>query len=557
MQRLGDDSWVISASDLTVLAQCPWRVARVTDEKLGKGIVVPDITDPMLQLVARLGLEHEARQLELLRSRLPRVVEITYARDFPPSDVLRWRADIEASAHATKEALTEGVDAIFQGVFYQRSLPESPFPVGFQGFADFLVNSDGTWEVWDTKLARSAKDSALIQLAAYANQLDVLGIPRSHEVRLILGDGTNSIHDVTELVPLYLDQRSDLLSLMHERIQDPLPTPWDDERYRACGTKGCPACGEQIYIHDDLFQIAGLRKTQRDKIRVAGFSTMGSFAGASRTEVHQSVTGIGRDSLSMLHLQASLQVATRKHPEGTPAWEILSPGVLALIPEPNSGDIFFDFEGDPTYQEFNAEGESPGALSHGDESWWFGIDYLFGMWGNELQDSIPGDRFSFFWAESFAQEKVALERFCALVEDRLARFPGMHVYHYAAYERTRLQAMATRHNTCQESVARLLDGVLVDLYPIVMKGVRVGLPSYSLKSLEALYFNRYTRTGIAGGSESVVAFSHYLEATRNGVDSVAQTIRESIEHYNRLDCQSTEALRDWLLSIRESTPPSL
>ena len=56
MQRLGDGSWVISATDLAVFTSCPWRLALLADEKLGKGVSVPDVTDPMMDLVARLGL---------------------------------------------------------------------------------------------------------------------------------------------------------------------------------------------------------------------------------------------------------------------------------------------------------------------------------------------------------------------------------------------------------------------------------------------------------------------------------------------------------------------
>jgi predicted RecB family nuclease len=553
MQRLGDDSWVVSASDLTALSQCPWRVARVVDQKLGKDVIVPDVDDPMMDLVARLGLEHEARQWALLKDGLPRVQEISYERDVDPQDASAWRSHIEAARAATVAAMESGVDAIFQGVFFQDSIPGAPFLVGFQGFADFVVASDRGWEVWDTKLARSAKDSALIQLASYVDQLDHLGIARSPDIRLILGDGTHSIHDVTDVIPLYLDYRRTLLGLMHERIEDPEPTPWGDPRYVACGTKGCPACSEQILLHDDLFQIAGLRKTQREKIRVAGYSTMTAFAQASRSEVRSSIHGINRDTLALLHLQASLQVATRTHPEGRPAWEVMSASMLDRIPEPDPGDVFFDFEGDPTYQEFDEQGEPLGALSTGDESVWFGIEYLFGMWGDALPGAQPGEKFVGLWAETFEEEKQALEQFCALMEQRLIDHPAMHIYHYASYERTRLATMAARHNTCQSRVDRLLDGVLIDLYPIVMKGVRIGLPSYSLKALEALYFERDTRTGIAGGGESVVAFSDYMIAKRHGLFDEATQLRESIIHYNRIDCFSTEALRDWLRSIRSDS----
>jgi predicted RecB family nuclease len=542
MQRLGDGSWVMSASDLTSLAACPWTVARTVDEKLDKGVVVPDLIDPMMELVARLGLQHEARQWGLLRESLGNVAEIQYERTVSGSDATRWRAHITQASHATHDALRSDVLAIFQGVFFQPSIPGTPFELGFQGFADFLVRADDGWEVWDSKLARSAKDSALIQLASYVDQLHWLGVEVAPEVRIILGDGTHSIHRWEDLVPEYLSAREGLIDLMHQRILDPEPSPWGDERYRACGTKGCAACSEQIILTDDLFQVAGLRKTQRDKIRVAGFATLSDFAQASRREVLGAITGIGTDALAGLHLQASLQLATRNNPGGLPAWEVLSEGVLGRIPPADPADVFFDFEGDPNYQGVH---ENAGNVTTSDESVWFGLEYLFGMWGQDIGD----DGFLGLWADNFAEEKRALEMFCTVMTARLNKNPGMHIYHYAPYERTRLATLTKRHGIAKECVAQLLDGVLVDLYPIVMKGVRIGLPSYSLKALEALYFDAGTRTGIAGGGESVAAFVDYLTARSAGLTEEAIAIKAGIINYNRIDCVSTQALRDWLIGI--------
>ena len=550
MQRLGDQSWVISASDLSQLSACPWYVARDIDQRLGKGVVIPDIDDPMMTLVTQLGLEHEARQLESMRRDFATVVEIPYERQTAPQDYTGWRQEIMVARDATLAALRDKADVVFQAAFFQEMLPESPIPAGFQGFADFLVRADSKWEVWDTKLARSAKDTALIQLAAYVDQLQFHDIPVSQEVRLVLGDGTHSIHDATELVPVYLDQRRSLLELIYEREQDPDPTPWADERYVACGTKGCPACSEQIPLHDDLFLIAGLRKTQRSKLRVAGFRTLSDFASETRQEVHSRVFGIGADTLSALHLQASLQVASRSTPTGRPAWDIISHSFLATLPDPNPGDLFFDFEGDPTYQEFNSEGRALGGLSHGEETGWFGIEYLFGVYGDGVSGS--GDSFRGLWAESFEEEEQRYREFLEIVEERLRAHPDMHVYHYAAYERTRLGVLENRYRTNSPILQRLLDTVLVDLYPIVMKSVAVGLPSYSLKALEALYFEPDTRSGIAGGGESVVAFYNYLQEKKAGHEGEADQIKSSILHYNTLDCLSTQALRNWLLQIRET-----
>ena len=546
MQRLGDGSWVISASDLAVFTSCPWRLARLADEKLGKGVSVLAITDPMMDLVARLGLEHEARQLDILTS-LMDVAELSY-EPADPHDADTWRATIDRARQETLDALSSDTGALFQATLYEEVLPDAPLPIGFQGFADFIVRQGDVWEIWDSKLARSAKDHALIQLAAYADQLERLGVALAPTVRIVLGDGVHSVHEIQSLRPAYRALRADVMELIERRVADADPVAWRNPLYAPCGSKKCPACSEQIPLHDDLFQIAGLRRTQRDKILTGGFDTLRDFSEASRDDVRRRVSGIGAETLEGLHLQARLQVATQDNPGARPAFEVHSPGVLESIPPPSPGDIFFDFEGDPTYQEFAAEGSAQGSLSPGDDPVWFGIEYLFGMWGENLNPDAPEASFLPLWAESFDEERAVLESFLELLEARFLAFPDMHVYHYAPYERTRLNAMAKRHRIDSPTLQALLDRHLVDLYPIVTKSLTLGLPSYGLKALEALYFDPDTRSGIAGGGESVVAFSDYKRAKAEGDADAAQLLKDSILHYNRIDCLSTKALRDWLIT---------
>ncbi len=546
MQRLGDGSWVMSASDLAVFQSCPWRLARVADQKLGKDVRVPDITDPMMELVARLGLEHEARTLEVLTSQMS-VVELSY-EPADPHNATAWRDTITQARQETLEALSSDAGALFQATLYEDVLPDAPLPIGFQGFADFIVREGEVWEIWDSKLARRAKDHALIQLAAYADQLERLGVPLAPTVRIILGDGTHSVHEIEDLIQPYRAMRAEVMALIEHRVADSHPLAWGDQVYQPCGNKKCPACSEQIALQDDLFQIAGIRKTQRDKIVTGGFGTLRDFAQASREEARHAIPGIGRDTLEDLHLQARFQVATQDNPEGRPAWEVRSRGILENIPAPSPGDIFFDFEGDPTHQEFASDGSALGSLSPGEDSVWFGIEYLFGLWGENLNLEGPDTSFLPLWAESFDEERGVFESFLELLEARLRDFPDMHVYHYAAYERTRLKAMAKRHRIDSPTLQALLNQRLVDLYPVVTKSLTIGLPSYGLKSLEALYFDPDTRTGIAGGGESVVAFSDYQLARTQGDTEAATLLKDSILHYNRIDCLSTRALRDWLIT---------
>ena len=66
--------------------------------------------------------------------------------------------------------------------------------------------------------------------------------------------------------------------------------------------------------------------------------------------------------------------------------------------------------------------------------------------------------------------------------------PDMHIYHYAAYEKTALRRLMSRHGTREEEVDRLLrNEVLVDLYRVVRQGIRLSTDSYSLKKVERLY----------------------------------------------------------------------
>src|SRR3954454_4566211 len=97
------------------------------------------------------------------------------------------------------------------------------------------------------------------------------------------------------------------------------------------------------------------------------------------------------------------------------------------------------------------------------------------------------------------------------IAERRRRFPGMHVYHYAPYERTALQRLMGEHGTREDALDDVLRGeVLVDLYRVTRQALRASVESYSIKSVETLY--GFERTAdVSGGSESVVVFEEWLE----------------------------------------------
>ena len=510
MFLLDDGTVVYSASDLTAAASCEWAVMRKLDARLRRIDTPPATTDDMLERAARLGDLHEERFLESLRM-LMNVVEIPRPTQ---------STDPSAVVELTAAAFQSGASAVYQAAFFDGR---------FLGYADFIIqNSGGDYEVYDTKLARHAKITAVLQLAAYGEQLQKLGIPTAESVCLILGDDSVSKHRLADILPVYRRRRARLEQLVDERVADLQPTAWGDPRYFACGR--CAVCEEQVQMHRDLLLVAGLRVTQRARLLEAGISTIEQLAVSTGP-----VAGLSDSTVAALREQATMQTAmqtagqtamqTAGHLSSGPAWRVVTPTALAAIPIPDPGDIFFDFEGDPLHQE-------------GTE---WGLDYLFGL--VEVDEA-----FRSFWAHNLAQEKQALVDFLDYVAERRRAYPGMHIFHYASYERTHLLSIAARHGVGEEAVDDLLrNGVLVDLYPIVKQSLRVGSRSYSLKKLEPLYMGNRGRTGVTNAADSITEYVRSRDLHDAGDADEAARVLAEIATYNQYDCVSTLALRDWML----------
>ena len=64
-----------------------------------------------------------------------------------------------------------------------------------------------------------------------------------------------------------------------------------------------------------------------------------------------------------------------------------------------------------------------------------GLEYLFGYC---YRDDAGVVRYDAVWGRDREGERRAFERFVDWLVERRRRHPGMHVYHYAHYERTAL-----------------------------------------------------------------------------------------------------------------------
>ncbi|SFJ64856.1 TM0106 family RecB-like putative nuclease [Cellulomonas sp. KH9] len=532
MILLDDGTLTYSASDLTAAAACEYAVLRALDAHLGRAAAVTPDADVVLARVAHLGDEHEQRVLRSLVHRYG--VWRPGARgglaQVPGTGDPRSRAHLEAAQAATLDLLGTA-DVVHQAAFFDGR---------FVGRADFVVrDEDGAWSVRDAKLARNAQPTALLQVAAYADQLTRAGLPVAREVQLALGDGAVTRHAVADLVPVYLDRRARLQDVLDAHRAEQGPVVWGDGRWAACGR--CSLCTHELEVRRDVALVAGVYERQRAALATVGIATVEALATAPDG---LEVEGLSPAAVARARLQARLQLELEArnpdpaHPTDVP-YQVTDPqAVAALLPPPDPGDIFFDFEGDPLWYDAAMAGEP--------DAW--GLEYLFGVVENPPE---PGAEAPFvaFWAHDRAAERVALRDFLAYLAERRTRFPGMHVYHYAAYEKSTLRRLAARHGEGEAQVDALLrEGLLVDLYAAVKAGVRTGQRSYSLKKLEPLYMATGRGDGVTNAADSIVEYAEAVAARDAGrLDDWTDRIK-AIEVYNHYDCDSTLGLRDWLLA---------
>ncbi|GAA3741221.1 uncharacterized protein HDA32_002520 [Spinactinospora alkalitolerans] len=519
--------WVFSPTDLVDSMECEHRSALKT--ALADGVPGAPVPADIDALVAQSGAAHERAELERLTALFgDGVVSI----DNPEAT----HEAMTAAARATAEAMRAGVPVIYQGVFYD---PVEP-GIAFHGRADFLVSTGvdpatgerrtggGTYEPWDTKLARRPGPGAVLQLSAYAEALGRLGPDGPDHMHLLTGDGHTHALRVAEFTPILSSVRERLLGRL--RAPARLPSPlWGEPRH-ACESCGYAAmCAEGRAGARHLSLVAGIRTDQVRKLCDAGITTIDALAGADERDRPEPLP---HHAYTRLREQAALQArqdATRtaEDPTGTVIAEVHSEEGLATLPEPSHGDVFFDMEGFPYYE--GADGR--------------GLEYLFGA----VTEDGGEERFHAFWAHDRAQEKRAFEEFVDFTAARIDADPGAHVYHYASYEVDRLKLLAATFGTREAEVDDLLRGRrLVDLYTVVKKSLRVSQRSYSIKYLEPLYLGSGRAGEVTTATSSIDAYAEYVAACQAGEAERAEKVLSGIAAYNRDDCVSTARLRDWL-----------
>jgi predicted RecB family nuclease len=497
---------MFSATDIVNFLGCRHLGVLEHGATLGQ-LQKPFFRDPSQELLRELGLRHEQDYLHQLESdKGLNVVRIPKA--------LSWT---EAVAETTT-ALHSGTDVIYQGTLEDGT---------WGGQSDFLIKVEkssqlGSWsyEVVETKLARSARANALLQLCFYSELLSRIQGAVPEHMHIVLGDSKVESFAVARYIAYFRKIRNDLLRL-GRAPSDTYPEPVD-----LC--KVCtwfPVCDKQRHIDDHLSLVAGITRNQRKQLVARNIQTLEAL-GTLKLPVVPKFERIGEAALVRIHGQALLQRNGRN--EGKMLYEILEPieeeKGFAALPTPSPGDVFLDFEGD----EYAFE---------------TGVEYLLGtltMADDSGKDAVYEPQWSF----DLSAEKQAFAGFVAKMLDRWSKFPDFHIYHYAPYEQTAIKGLAGRHGVCVDAVDSLLRaGIFVDLYRITRQALRASVESYSIKKLEPLYgFERVVP--LREARLALDAFASIF-ALGSGREATAELLK-TVESYNREDCLSAQYLRDWL-----------
>ncbi|MGH3733202.1 MAG: TM0106 family RecB-like putative nuclease [Acidimicrobiales bacterium] len=478
------------------------------------GLLAPRSTPlgALAELLIEKGNQHESHCLDDYESMGKTIYEVP-GRNADES-FAQW-------VDRVRDSLDRGFDVIYQMPFIH---------AGMRGIADFLVRVDdepgyARYEPVDAKLSRNkAKPGHVMQLCFYAEAIAALVGVAPRRMHIWLGSGSTETLNVEEFLPYWRRLRRQLAAVLDEDVSSLNTRPRLCESCEYCEFQ--EHCKSEWRAEDALAFVANSRESERNILEAAGVITIAQLA--ARTEA---VADLREEKRQRLTRQASLQVTSRNEP-GPPAFELIEVTEdpvyghgLELLPEPDPGDVFFDFEGDPFWTPQHD------------------LMFLAGLlYRNEGGSWIYDER----WAHTLRDQQEMIKGLVEFFDERREAFPHMHVYHYNHTEKSAIERLM-RDAEDENLFASLVDsGLFVDLFTVAKNAVRVGTESYGLKNLEHLV--EYHRSaGIEQGAGAVVEYEQWM-------DSHDDEILRDIARYNRDDVEATRALRDWLVAQR---PPGL
>ena len=530
MKKASHNRWVYNTRDLMRASACD----HCTKLAIARELNLPGVVDLISQFeVTDIGLPgvYGDRFEAALEAELRAALGSDFQR--PEGDDL---------FESTIQLMRSGVPVIYQG-----GLRHTVGLGQFSGKPDFLVRADYDlvfvdgllsavqvasrspvgYIAWDAKLATQAKPNYLLQLALYIDALDQAGLKAENANHgLILGSRQLVTFEEGEVVPAMQQARSNMLALFASVGEGADLSSFEltslslsCESADACKVCEYPELCAQTRIQEDqLVQIAGINRSQIEKLKRVGISSMAQLASASDSDRPSDfVPG----SFDKLRKQAKLQHEAKV--SGKHDFVVLDDPEIGVLPKPSAHDLFFDMEGFPYFEQKG------------------GLEYLFGAIDRER-------KFYAYWAHDRQQEREAFAAFVDFAVAQMKADPGAHIYHYAPYEVTALTKLSARHGIREEEVAWLIEeDRLVDLYKVVRGSIMVSRHSYSIKYLEVFY--GLEREGDVKNAGSSIEFYEDFRQARQDSPEAAQELLNKIADYNEDDCISTLALYEWLSSM--------
>ena len=478
----------------------------------------------MAALLKQRGTEHELNALSALKEAGLDVFEC---------DVNRTNIEDKARDYLLEKALDHEI-------VYQM-----PFSLdGMRGIADFIVRDGDKHLPADAKLARkAAKPGHVLQLCFYADAIEAATGKRPTHIEIWLGglDGQGlhkkERHQLQDVDAYWRRMKTEIKKAI-ERPLETKPEPCDHCAFCEYSSK----CEVEWRGADAVHFVSGVSKRDRAKLTQVGIETRGALANASGP-----VPELDERRLELMRRQAKLQVEACPDPRAVPDFEphagmpiyLLPPNPedpqlrgLHALPKPDDGDLFLDYEGHPfwTVEE--------------------GLIFLFGLHYRE------SGRWTYeaWWAHSKDDEQRQSNALVSWIARRRLEFPDMHVYHYNHTERSTLSSLIGESED-EPAIKRAFEalqseGVFVDLLQTVRQSLQVGVESYGLKNIEKVAgYRRPEDTSVGRGADAVGSYERWMRGSGlPGRDSLL----EGIQAYNEQDVIATRAVRDWLVSLRET-----
>ena len=313
-----DGKLIVSATDLVGFLECG-HLTRMERAAAAGLISKPDRSeDPEVELLQRRGAAHEKRYIDQLKADGRQVTDLTL--DKPETYV--------EQAAATEAAMRRGDDVIYQAtVFDGRWL----------GYPDFLLRVDGAselggwhYEVADTKLAHSAKASALIQICSYVEQIERIQGVLPEQVHVVTGGAEIAIHSFrsAEMMAYFRYAKARFEEAIDDAIAGepihPIPreVSYPDPVEHCAVCRWFPHnCRVQWRTDDALPLVAGISRSQRTTLKANNVTTMRALSELSQPITIEGLKRGQAESLWRMREQARLQVASTG--KDVPVFELL------------------------------------------------------------------------------------------------------------------------------------------------------------------------------------------------------------------------------------------